>query len=84
MELSRVAALQRAEQNPLTGTNHIPGQMLHSADIQSQCQILQFLLQILGCIGHNQPIPGPGHGHIQHPHFLAEALGSRLGADGPF
>ena len=32
--------------------------------------LLQPLIQVFGGIGHHQPVPGPGHGHVEHPQLF--------------
>ena len=83
MKLPRLGAAQGAEQNPFTGADRVRRQQFRTAEIHPQRQILQIPLQVPGRVGHHQPVSGPGHGHVQHPHFLGEALRAGFGRDGP-
>ena len=72
------------QQHPISQADSLPAQQFSPVKIPAQGNLLQVLFQSLGGIGHDQPVLGPGHSHIQHPHFLGYAFRCHFHGDGPF
>ena len=75
-QLPGLRSIQRRQQHPMAHALCLPAQRFHPAHGQCRRQNINGLwpVGIGNGIGHNQPVLGPGHGHIQHPHFFADGL----------
>ena len=74
VERSRLRMTHCRQQDPLSGTRRLPAQQLSPVKILPKGDILNYLSGIFLCVGHDQTIPCPGHGDIQHPQFLRQAF----------
>ena len=70
------------QQHPVAHAVRLPAQKLPAVKIPAQSHGLQILFQGLGGVGHHQPILCPGHGNVEHPHFLGNTLSCHSGSNG--
>ena len=75
-QLSRFRAVQSRKQNPVAHALGLPAQCLHAPHGKRGRQSINGLgaVGIGHGIGHHQTVLGSCHGHIQHPHLLADSL----------
>ena len=64
----------RCQKDPVTHAGRFPSQQIPAVKVPAQGDVPQIRGKGLRGVGHYQPVLCPGHGDIQHPHFLRDTL----------
>ena len=83
MQSSRFPPVHCGEEYPVAHADGILSQQAAAIKVTAQGNILQIRHEGLGRIGHHQTVLRPGHGNVQHPHFLGNTFRGHLCPNGP-